>query len=924
MHTLKTTQYFATQVFLLALFVFSNLGHAQMVEMVEDFTSNNVDTASSTPSQPIILGNQTLFIAYDDAHGYELRKTSGASFTTELVMDIMPGAANSNITILGRAGLFVYFYADDGVHGSELWRTDGTKEGTQLVRDIHPGINGSADRFARPSFNASATLGNKLYFIANNGIHGTELWRTDGTQEGTLMVTDIEPGAKNSFYLTDTLKALTDQSAIVFVSTGGKAWTLSKEERLEEIELPSAPTQTPAVRTPLIREIFTFRNQGKENVLFFDSRPRSSSRGFFQWQQGNPRAKLHADSRIVYAAAYFKGAIHLITVLPGEPGMLWDKLTPDGTLSTLKTGLPTKQFGPNRANFYPLNEHIISMVNGAPYSSDGTQRPDRLDFFSRSASALHEGKLCFRVSNRSNSDYSWLCTDGTPDGTTTRRLPMRFFNILGTLHDGSIMFSGTREQEGTEPWRFDNNDGFQLINNMADNSQDADVRNLVWLQDELWFSLHSNFGTSLGNFSSSQGMQAFPLTSTVALSDVADLSDMHRRAIKPMVASDRLYVKGNEHLWVKTASSFIKTPEPVSLFRNESGNTPTEKPWVIKDDVLYVANSNQMTRVDEQGNPTVVLDSFNNFSTNLQALFVDQGFIYHANESKGARTDGSLSFFERIFAEAEYYGPRNFHRLGDRVLFVAVVRNDSGTYNRSLLSHDGQNDAQLLTNLSTDVVLLGQTITTHSGQTFFAASSAEHGTELWVSDGTRNGTKMLKDIAPGTASSMPTGFFATNLGVYFVATTQETGTELWFTDGTTANTKMAKDIADGAEASSFPGASPQKLHDHHNVMNTSSRLLPTTLVPPVEFSGLSDGRVIFRACTKETGCEPWVSDGTPSGTHLLMDIATGAEHSNPGHFTVKDDIAYFAATDDTHGRELWQADFNQETREVLIFSSGFE
>src|SRR5262249_34349329 len=68
----------------------------------------------------------------------------------------------------------LYFVADDGVHGRELWQTDGTAAGTMLVQDIAPGPL-SSDPIA-------LTLGSgTLFFSASDGVHGRELWKAGGT-----------------------------------------------------------------------------------------------------------------------------------------------------------------------------------------------------------------------------------------------------------------------------------------------------------------------------------------------------------------------------------------------------------------------------------------------------------------------------------------------------------------------------------------------------------------------------------------------------------------------------------------------------------------------------------------------------------------------------------------------------------------------
>ena len=82
----------------------------------------------------------------------------------------------------------VYFTARDGVHGRELWRTDGTSSGTSMVKDIRPGR-------ARSNLYYLLNVGGVLYFSRGRRTrYGSELWKSDGTRTGTVMVRDITPG----------------------------------------------------------------------------------------------------------------------------------------------------------------------------------------------------------------------------------------------------------------------------------------------------------------------------------------------------------------------------------------------------------------------------------------------------------------------------------------------------------------------------------------------------------------------------------------------------------------------------------------------------------------------------------------------------------------------------------------------------------
>jgi ELWxxDGT repeat protein len=108
------------------------------------------------------------------------------------VRDINPGPGSSDVGGLLDSNGTVFFTADDGVTGEELWASDGTSTGTRLVRDVRPGPDGSG-------ISLLARAGSNVFFSADDGVHGTELWRSDGTADGTVMVQDIVPGAGDAF-----------------------------------------------------------------------------------------------------------------------------------------------------------------------------------------------------------------------------------------------------------------------------------------------------------------------------------------------------------------------------------------------------------------------------------------------------------------------------------------------------------------------------------------------------------------------------------------------------------------------------------------------------------------------------------------------------------------------------------------------------
>lgn len=124
--------------------------------------------------------------------------------------------------------------ANEGL-GRELWATDGSSEGTRLISDIWVGEESSLGRYF--------TLNNGFaYFSANDGEKGPELWKTDGSNEGTHLLADLRPGEAGSFPFN-----LFPVDGTLYFQTlwEGTMWRLDGEtEELRSLEFEPLQTNT--------------------------------------------------------------------------------------------------------------------------------------------------------------------------------------------------------------------------------------------------------------------------------------------------------------------------------------------------------------------------------------------------------------------------------------------------------------------------------------------------------------------------------------------------------------------------------------------------------------------------------------------------------------------------------------------------------
>ncbi len=390
--------------------------------------SEKILSVSGASLGMVSMGGYLYYAAYDINLGLELHKTDGTISGTTLIKDIMannsPGFKHStpqNLFVFDGA---VYFSADDGINGRELWKSDGTNAGTVMVKDIRPGQYGSIDS---PYFTNFAVLNNMLYFAAWDGSSGGvhELWKTDGTGAGTVIVQTSNPGnigryPRNLFEFNGNLFFYaSDQNGIVgrelYKSNGTSAGTIL----LKDINTGNYQSSDPSE--------FVIAN----NILFFTASVNANGKEL--WKTDGTEA----------------GTVMVKDILPGTSSGLYD----------------------NKSYLTSLNNKVYFRAYDTMYglwksdgTSNGTVMVKAIEVGSSSSSgeSLCElnGSIYFKagaVGNGTIGAELWK-SDGTLAGTVLVKdiYPGPSSSSPGNLinHQNILFFSANDGINGGELWKY--------------------------------------------------------------------------------------------------------------------------------------------------------------------------------------------------------------------------------------------------------------------------------------------------------------------------------------------------------------------------------------------------------------------------------------------------------------------------------------
>ncbi len=850
-------------------------------------------SASANYSYVISALGQCFFRVGSSVTGEELWASDGTLAGTHIVKDIYNKSNGSSITNAIVSGGVTYFAANDGTHGNTIWRSDGTAEGTYMLADAMSGgswsnlqriaisggkiywmcqknnsyalwaSDGTAGNGVQlpgnpDSYAAMADLNGMLYFAASDAAHGEELWRSDGTVAGTVMVADLAPGAGSSY--PSNLWALNGR--VVFTAANGL------------YSVDNATTPAPLGLSGGFANFFLLGNQ-----LFFSS-----------------------TSTACGAELY---------VTDGTAG--GTKLVKDVNPVSLGS-TPTGYVRAGQLTYFVATDEHGREVWRTDGTAQGTFSLRHGDWGSPNSLTPVGNKLFF-VARGSNSDDIWV-TDGTPEGTQAVITGQGYYpSLIGTAA-GAFVVDGTADHK---IWFTTGAGSAVTVGATTSYSPFAGVgvgTRMVFVNNdaahgqELWVSDGTAAGTGLlcdiyaGATSSNIG--SWMVTGDRAFFVATDVLHGSELWVTDGTAGGTHIVKDLNDISGDANPGTAFNLNGIGLFTASDGSasrlyrsdgTPggTYAIAAASDAdnfqawnglALFSATYNSyrcVWRTDGTASGTyplthVVLPK----ASNSFLYQVTPGGVFIKTDSDLVFTDGTVAGTRYLSAAANSSG---FGLAGASLVYVNSDANGSELWRVDVATLQVGPLKDIYAGSSSSQI---SAMTTAGGAVYFAANDGVHGPELWRTDGTAGGTTLAKDLVPGSAGVNPSSLVAVGSSVIFSGRDPLLGDELFRSDGTEAGTGLLADI-NSAGLSSNPSA-------------------------PVVVGGVS----FFTATDRDHGTELWRTDGTVAGTSLVKDISPGTNSSGISSLTACGGKLFFIANDGSHGTELWVSDGTEAGTKLLI------
>lgn len=778
---------------------------------------------------------------------------------------------------------YVLFTAETSTYGKELYVSDGTEAGTILLKDVSPGTGNTA-------FTHFTEHGDRTFFLAYTSLGYASLWYTDGTPEGTKEFyrsaynREIDLGTFNDYLFYQA-------------QTGDDTYTVRRvSEDLSDDVLVASHSHGHQYSKSNFATTENYIFYGFNDQIYRVDKTFGSPEKYFERSTSGA-----GDVPYLYA--------HNNTIM-------WPMRT---------TGLKTTIYaGKETIGSHKEVDELYGYVSVRDYVGVG-------NFLYYTTGQLYR----LNVNNLTQEEVR----------STSDQYVAQAVSDIG-LYKGQVYFSGVTSGDW-ELWRTGNSNSATVrIANIASDTS-SHPQDFYVVDDELYFSAYtrdagrelwktdgSNANTKLltdlvpGPRSSEMGLHGTAFKNELFVSAATDSFGMELWKTDGTEANTELVANVNQEVNYgdQRVSTFMKAGDYLYMFANDSiHNTElwrtdgTEEGTIFLDDI----------------NPDRLPGSFGEHTEYKGRLYGTAVSFLDGVELYRSTGTPNGSFFVTPSDILNSTGPNRFFQLGANLYYLGGEGFLNGS--TTLYISDGSKDG-------TKPLYKGKGKTYKEVENlyrvgdylFFSAEINNTGQEPFISDGTYEGTTQISDIAPN-GSSEPNYFCGSNQAVFFSAMDDNGLHGIYKTNAEDSDPEASLEISFQLEglASDF---APDTVFIYQEQLlfvafdvnyrkrlysyDPSTQNLTEVTTDATNISDLKEfvelnGLLLFLGKHGTAGEELMVTDGTTDNTLLLKDILAGSRSSEVEHLTVYNGLAFFSATSADKGKELWMTDGTVDGTQLL-------